>query len=59
MCYGSLDPKHLMREMDARLKPLAHFAEAEKTADAPLAPGLMARLRGVWALVRRKEARHV
>ena len=54
MCYGNLDPKHAMREADARLKSLAWQADTH-TAPAQ-GPGLWERLRTAFARLNWKEA---
>jgi hypothetical protein len=59
MCYGSLDPKYVTRDLDARVKSLSWTADTEKEAAQPVRGGVMARLRAVWARIRRKELRHV
>jgi hypothetical protein len=63
MCSGSLDPKFLMRETEARLKSLSYGRDtgvkvAGVKAAAPQA-GVFARLRALWEKLRRKETRHV
>ncbi len=59
MCVGGLDPKYQMREIEARVKSHA-FEPAARKQDAPdAAPGLMARVQGIWDWLWRKDARHV
>jgi hypothetical protein len=59
MCYGSLDPKYLMRDIEARVKHLSSEQDTTKQA-APLPQvGLFARLRGVVAALLRKDRAHV
>jgi hypothetical protein len=59
MCYGSLDPKYQMRDIEARVKHLGYEQDMTKQA-APLPHlGLFARLRGVMAALLRKDRAHV
>jgi hypothetical protein len=59
MCYGNLDPKYLMRDIDARVKHLS--SEQDTTKQAASAPqlGLLARLRGAVVGLLRKDRAHV
>ncbi len=59
MCYGSLDPKYMMRDIEARVKHLS--LEQDKTKQAAPAPhaGLLARIRDVVNGVLRKDRAHV
>ena len=59
MCYGSLDPKYMMRDLDARVKHLSY--EQDTTKQAAIVPqvGLLARLRGVLLGLLRKDRAHV
>ncbi len=59
MCYGNLDPKHLMRDMDARVKHLSFEQDTTKQAASARPVGLLARLRvaALWLL--RKDRAHV
>jgi hypothetical protein len=59
MCYGSLDPKYAMRDVEARVKSLSWTQDTEKETTQPVPAGVMARMRAVWILIRRKETRHV
>lgn len=58
MCYGNLDPKYAMRDIEARVKHLS-FAQ-EKTKEAAPLPqaGLLARLRDAARALWRKERAH-
>ena len=59
MCdLGGPNLRHLMRDMDARLAPVAR-AWNEDRAALPAGPGLFARLAGWIAALKRKEVRHV
>jgi hypothetical protein len=59
MCYGGVDPKYMMRDIEARVKHLSF--EQDKTKQAALAPqvGLLARLRDVVFGLLRKDRAHV
>lgn len=59
MCYGGLDPKYAMRDVDARMKPLSCDRGAANEAAPAAGAGLIARLRAVWTKIRQKELRHV
>jgi hypothetical protein len=58
MCYGSIDPKYLARDIEARVKPLslAHVPEKEGAPEVP--GGAMAWARALWVRIRRKDLRH-
>lgn len=59
MCYGSLDPKYQMRDLEARLKHLSCEQDTTKQA-APVAQGgLLARLRDGMNWLLRKDRAHV
>jgi hypothetical protein len=60
MCYGNLDPRLQMREIDARVKHLSFEQDRTKQA-APGAPqtGLLARLRDALVGLLRKDRAHV
>lgn len=59
MCHGHLDPKHAMRDIEARVKDLSFGQEETKQATrAPLA-GLFARLRDAMNGLLRKDRAHV
>ena len=59
MCYGGLDPKYMMRDIEARVKHLSY--EQDTTKQAALAPqaGLLARLRDAATGLLRKDRAHV
>jgi hypothetical protein len=59
MCYGSLDPKYGLRDLEARVRPLSRATVPEKEAAQPAQGGVMALLRGAWAKMRRKEVSRV
>jgi hypothetical protein len=60
MCYGNLDPKHMMRDMDARLRPLGLSQTATKKEMTVSPPeGLLARLVRQLTEWKRRNARHV
>jgi hypothetical protein len=59
MCYGSLDPKYLARDIEARVKPLSWAPDTGKEAAPDRPGGVIALARAVWARIRRKEMRHV
>ncbi len=59
MCYGGLDPKYQMREIDSRMKHLSYEQDTTKQA-APVAhAGLLARLRDAVNGLLRKDRAHV
>jgi hypothetical protein len=58
MCYGSIDPKYLARDIEARIKPLSQAQVPEKEG-APEGPGgVMAWAHALWARISRKDVRH-
>lgn len=57
MCHGSIDPKFLMRDAEARLHAAGAVREADGATDGQLPPELMGGLRGVWARVAQSFAR--
>ena len=59
MCYGNLDPKLMMREMDARLKSVTYDQDTSNQAEPKPRAGLFAPLRAAFAWVLRKGPRHV
>lgn len=59
MCYGSLDPKYLMRDIDARVKHLLFEQDKAKQAAPSVPAGLLARLRDVVIGLLRKDRAHV
>lgn len=60
MCHGNLDPKYLMRDIEARVKHLSFEQDTTKQA-APGArqAGLLARLRVALIGLLRKDRAHV
>lgn len=58
MCYGGLDTKYIMRDIEARVKPIAMGTKKSEEAPVP-ALGVFARLRGLMGLMKRKGALHV
>ena len=60
MCYGNLDPKLQMREIDARVKHLSFEQDGTKqAATGARQAGLFARLRDAMAGLLRKDRAHV
>jgi hypothetical protein len=59
MCYGNLDPKYAMRDIEARVKHLSF--EQDTTKQAALVPqaGLFARLRDAVKALLWKDRAHV
>lgn len=58
MCYGGQDPKYLMRDIEARVNHLSFEQDTTKQA-APVAQGLLARLRDLVKGLLRKDRAHV
>ena len=58
MCYGCVEAKYMMRDIEARVKPIAMGEKKSEEAQVP-AQGLLARLRGALGLMKRKGALHV
>ena len=58
MCYGGQDPKYMMRDIEARVKHLSFEQDTTKQA-APVAHGLLARLRDAVRGLLRKDRAHV
>jgi hypothetical protein len=59
MCYGGLDPKYMMRDIEARVKHLS-FEQGTTKQAAPVAQGgLLARLRDAVMGLLRKDRAHV
>lgn len=55
MCHGSVDPKFLMQDAEARYRATAVAPTPQPSAEIP--PELMGGLRGVWARVTQMFAR--
>jgi hypothetical protein len=56
MCLAEQNPRHLMRDIEARILTEAQTMN-ESRDDAPAVPGLLARLREVFAGWMRKEVK--
>ncbi len=59
MCYGGLDPKYQMRDIDARVKHLSFEQDTTKQAAPSAQVGLFARLRDAVSGLLRKDRAHV
>jgi hypothetical protein len=59
MCYGSLDPKYLMRDIEARVKHLSFEQDTTEEAGPVPQAGLLTRLRGAVVALLRKDRAHV
>lgn len=59
MCYGSQDPKYLMRDIEARVKHLSFEQDTTKQAAPAAQTGLLARLRDAVSGLLRKDRAHV
>lgn len=59
MCYGGLDPKYMMRDIEARVKHLSHQQDTTKQAAPAAQTGLLARLRDAVSGLLRKDRAHV
>ena len=59
MCYGGLDPKYQLREIEARVKALHFEQDTSKQAAADAAPDFLTWVRDVLARLRYKDTRHV
>ncbi len=59
MCYGNLDPKHLMRDIDTRVKHLSSAQDMTKQAASVPQVGVLARLRDAVLALLRKDRAHV
>jgi hypothetical protein len=59
MCHGNLDPKYLMRDIEARVKHVSSEQDTTKQAAPGPQAGLLARLRGAVAALLRKDRAHV
>jgi hypothetical protein len=59
MCYGDLDPKYIVRDMEARMKHLSYEQDTTKQAATAPQAGLLARLRVAVNGLLRKDRAHV
>ena len=59
MCYGGLDPKYQMREIEARVKTFGYEQKTQKQAAHETSPGLMARAKAIVDWLLRKDVRNV
>jgi hypothetical protein len=59
MCHGNLDPKYLMRDIEARVKHLSFEQDTTKQAAPVPQAGLLARLRVAVIGLLRKDRAHV
>jgi hypothetical protein len=59
MCYGGLDPKYMMRDIEARVKHLSFEQDKTKQAAPVAQAGLFARLRDAVRTLLRKDRAHV
>jgi hypothetical protein len=59
MCYGSLDPKFGLRDLEKEVKSLSWSAVPEKETATGVRGGAMALARAIWLLFRRKDIRRV
>jgi hypothetical protein len=58
MCYGSIDPKYLARDITARVRPLSQAQVPEKEGAPEVPGGAMAWARALWARISPKDVRH-
>ena len=56
MCFADQNPKHLMRDIERRMAPVAQ-AWNEDRQETPVAPGLFAKVRDVLSGWMRKGVR--
>jgi hypothetical protein len=59
MCYGGLDPKYMMRDIEARVKHLSSEQDTTKQAASAPQVGIFARLGGAVLALLRKDRAHV
>ncbi len=59
MCYGNLDPKFMMRDIEARVKHLSFEQDTTKQAAPVPQMGLLVRLRAIVMGLLRKDRAHV
>jgi hypothetical protein len=59
MCHGNLNPKYLVREIEARVKHVSFQQDMTKPAVSAPQAGLRAWLRGAIAALLRKDRAYV
>lgn len=59
MCYGGLDTKYILRDIEARMKPVAFEQDISEEAAPAFLAGLVVRLQGAVKRMLRKGALHV
>ncbi len=59
MCHANLDPKFMMRDIEARVKHLSCEQDTKKQAASAGQSGLLARLRDAVTGLLRKDRAHV
>jgi len=59
MCYGNLDPKYAMRDIEARVKHLSFAQDATKQVAPVPQAGLLARARLALQRLLQKDRSHV
>lgn len=59
MCHGNLDPKFMMRDIEARVKHLSFEQDTKKQAATASQAELLARLRDALNGLLRKDRAHV
>lgn len=59
MCYGGVDPKYQLREINARMKHLSFEQDTMKQAAPVTRGGLLVRLRDAVVGLLRKDRAHV
>ena len=55
MCYGSMDPKYMMRDIEERMKGVAFAADKSEEPGQMAAGGLLVRLRDFFRWMKRKD----
>ena len=58
MCYGSVDPKYMISEIEQRLKGVAFTADKSEEPGQLPAGGLAVRLQDLFRRITRKEPVH-
>lgn len=59
MCYGSIDPKHQARDIEARVKSVSWTTDTRKEMAPDARGGVMTLIRVFWTRIRRKDLRRV